>query len=261
METFECIEKRRSIRRFLDTAVEWEKVGNILRAAQLAPSSGNTQDVRIVVVTDKSVREKVAEACIKQYWIASAPVVLVVYSDAKDTKRFYGLRGEKLYSIQNAAAAAENILLAATDQGLASCWVGAFDENMLNSVLGAPNSVRPQAVIPIGYSEMEPEIPKKYNLVDTTYINSWGGKIVNVDLVFNDFSAVLKKKISEAKTTAVEKGPVIGAKLLEKGKEKFNKVKEKIKDRVEEKRLKKEKALEKELGEEEAVLEDTEDNI
>ena len=50
METFECIEKRRSVRRFLDSPVEWEKIGNILRAAQLAPSAGNVQDVRVVFV-------------------------------------------------------------------------------------------------------------------------------------------------------------------------------------------------------------------
>ncbi|MHA2023662.1 MAG: nitroreductase family protein, partial [Candidatus Thorarchaeota archaeon] len=126
METFECIEKRRTVRKYLDTPVEWEKVGNILRAAQLAPSSGNVQDWRFVVVTDKTKRTALANAALKQNWMARAPVIIVVYSDSAATKRFYGLRGEKLYTIQNCAAAAENMTLAATDQGLASAWIGAF---------------------------------------------------------------------------------------------------------------------------------------
>jgi len=70
METLEAIENRRAVRNFLDTPVEWEKVGNILRAAQLAPSSGNIQDWKFVVVTDKTKRAAVANAALKQHWIA-----------------------------------------------------------------------------------------------------------------------------------------------------------------------------------------------
>ncbi len=257
METFECIEKRRSVRKFDELPVEWEKVGNILRAAQLAPSSGNVQDCRFVVVTDKTKRAALANAALKQHWIAKAPVIIVVYSEPKPTQRFYGLRGEKLYTIQNSAAASENILLAAKDQELASCWVGAFDENMVNRVLGAPQSARPQVMIPIGYSTEEPEMPRKHRLVDVTYINSWGGKLVNVDLLFDDFSEVIRKKLVEAKDAVEEKAPTLGRKLAEHGKEKFRKVHEKIKGHIEERKRKKEKKLEKELGGEEELLEDT----
>ena len=254
MDTFESIEKRRSIRNFNDVPVEWEKVGNILRAAQLAPSSGNVQDCKFVVVTDKTKRAAIANAALKQHWIAKAPVIIIIYSDPKPTQRFYGLRGEKLYTIQNSAAAAENILLAATDQGLASCWVGAFDENMINKVIGAPDTVRPQAVIPIGYSDESPEMPRRHKLVDLVYINNWKGKIVNIDLLFDDFSEVIRKKILEAKETAEEKAPIVGKKIAEKGK----KLHEKIKERIAERKKKKEKKLEKELGGEEEVLEDSE---
>jgi nitroreductase len=258
METFESIENRRSVRNFNDLPVEWEKVGNILRAAQLAPSSGNVQDVKYVVVTDKTKRAAIANAALKQHWIAKAPVIIIVYSEPKPTQRFYGLRGEKLYTIQNSAAATENMLLAATDQGLASCWVGAFDEKMVNDVLGAPDSARPQAIIPIGYSDEEPTMPKRYRLVDLVYINSWKGKIVNIDLLFDDFSEVIKKKIQEAKEAIAEKGPTVGMEIAGKGKEGIKKVHEKIKDKFTSRKKKKEKELDKELGDEEEVLEDTE---
>ena len=257
METFESIEKRRSVRKFDDIPVEWEKIGNILRAAQLAPSSGNVQDFKFVVVTDKTKRAALANAALKQHWIAKAPVIIVIYSEPKLTQRFYGLRGEKLYTIQNSAAAAENMLLAATDQGLASCWVGAFDENMVNRVLGAPTTARPQVMIPIGYSSEEPTTPKRHKLVDLTYINSWGGKLVNVDLLFDDFSEVIKKKLTEAKETAEDKAPTIGRKIAQSSKEKVKKLHEKIKERIAERKRQKEKKLEEELGGEEEILEDT----
>ena len=231
METFKAIEKRRSNNKFNDLPVEWEKIGNILRAAQLAPSSGNVQDFRFVVVTDKIKRAAIANAALKQHWIATAPVIIVVYSDPSATKRFYGLRGEKLYAIQNSAAAIENILLAATSQELASCWVGAFDETMLNDV----------------------------NLVDIVYLNSWRGKIVNIDLVFDDFSDVIKNKIYEAKEAIETKAPTMGTKLVEKSKEHFDKINKRIKDNIESRKKRKEKQLEKEIDSEEDVLDDSED--
>ncbi len=261
METFESIEKRRSVRKFNDLPVEWEKVGNILRAAQLAPSSGNVQDCRFIVVTDKTKRAALANAALKQHWIAQAPVIMIVYSEPKPTQRFYGLRGEKLYTIQNSAAAAENIILAATDQGLSTCWVGAFDESMVNSVIGAPDSVRPQVIIPIGYSDDEPNIPKRYDMVDVVYINSWKGKIVNVDLVMDDFSEVIRKKVEEAKEAVVDKGPTVGIAIADKGKEGIKKLHERIKDKLENRKKKKEKEMDKEIGGEEEVLEDTEENF
>jgi nitroreductase len=259
METFECIEKRRTVRNYLDTPVEWEKVGNILRAAQLAPSSGNVQDWKFVVITDKTKRAAMANAALKQSWLAKAPVIIVVYAEPIQTKRFYGLRGEKLYAIQNSAAAVENMLLAATDQGLASAWVGAFDENMVNNVTGAPQTVRPQAILAIGYSDQEPKLPQRYHLVDMTYINSWGGKIVNVDLAFDDFSDALKKKLVEVKEAALEKGPVLGQTLAEKGKAHLIKMKEKWEEKKSEKEKKKAKEFAKEFGDEEDILDDSEE--
>ncbi|NQU78217.1 nitroreductase family protein [Candidatus Woesearchaeota archaeon] len=258
METLECIENRRSARKFKNTSVEWEKIGNILRAGQLAPSSGNVQDFKFVVVTDKTKRSALANSALKQHWIASAPVIIVVYSEPKITQRSYGIRGDKLYAIQNSAAAAQNILLAATDEGLGSCWVGAFDENMVNSVLGAPDNARPQVLIPIGYIENDIPIPRKNRMVDMVYINNWGGKIVNPDLAMDDFSEVMRKKIMEAKEIIKEKAPTIGRDIAYKGKEGVKKIHDKVKEKFEERKKRKEKEFEKDLSSEEEVLEDSE---
>jgi nitroreductase len=64
----------------------------------------------------------------------------------------YGDRGEMLYSIQDTAAAVSNILLAAVDRGLASCWIGAFDETAVREALGIPAPITPIAILPVGHS-------------------------------------------------------------------------------------------------------------
>jgi nitroreductase len=257
METFDCIEKRRSIRQFKDTPIEWEKIGNILRAAQLAPTAGNIQDFKLVVVSDKNKISALANAAMKQYWITQAPILIVIYSEPDIIKKYYGLRGEKLYTVQNSAAAMENMLLAATAQGLASCWVGAFDEAVVNNILGAPDSVRPQAIIVIGYSDSQPPVPKRYKLVDIVYMNAWKSKYVNVDLMFDEFSDVGRVKIQEMAGSFKKTTPIIGKVITEKSKEGLAGIHKKIKEKIDERRKKKEEKVEKELGDEEEVLEDS----
>src|SRR3989344_3772271 len=145
------IEKRRSVRGFLEREVEFEKLGNILEAARLAPSSGNIQDTKFIVVYLEKTKEQLVEASVHQEWMGSAPIIIVVCADTKIGKEQYGSKGE-LYSIQNAACATQNILLAAVNEGLGACWVGAFDEDKVKSILEIKDA-RPLALVPIGYFE------------------------------------------------------------------------------------------------------------
>jgi len=125
---------------------------------------------------------------------------------------------------------------------------------MLNTLLGAPDTVRPQMIIPIGYSSDTPSMPKRYKLVDLVYINSWKGKVVNIDLLFDDFSEVMRKKLIEAKDTAVEKAPGIA----QSAKNAVLNLHSKIKDKIAERKKKKDEKIDEEIGGEEEVLEDTE---
>ena len=88
---------------------------------------------KFILIRDKDTINKLAEAALQQLWIASAPFIIVVSSETEKLNQFYGVRGERLYSIQNCAAAIQNMLLAAHALGLASCWVGAFDENIIKT--------------------------------------------------------------------------------------------------------------------------------
>ncbi|MBT7903051.1 hypothetical protein HN587_04235 [Candidatus Woesearchaeota archaeon] len=235
METFEAIEKRRTCRKYLNSPIEWEKVGNILLAGSMAPSAGNLQDWKFIVVTNKQKRRAVAEACMKQFWMEEAPVHIIICAEPKKSERFYGIRGEKLYSIQNIAAASENMIVAATDQGLSTAWVGAFDEDKITKLLNIPKYARPQVILTIGYSGegVHAKKPGKYRLVDMVFLDGWGGKISNVDLVLQEWSEVVRKQIITAKEVLEEEGKSLGSELFKKSKQKFKELKEKAKAKTE----------------------------
>ena len=189
MDTLDAIKKRRSIRKYLDVPVEWYKVTKILEAGKQAPSSGNLQNWRFIIVTDKKMRRKLAEASLQQYWMESAPVHIVVCSQLTIAKQFYGLRGERFYTIQNCAAAIQNMLLAAHSLGLGSCWVGAFDEGKLKTLLDIPEDVRPEAIITIGYPDENPEEPEEYELYDVVFLENYGRRIRNINLAKGIYSS------------------------------------------------------------------------
>src|SRR3989338_7750896 len=100
MDTIECIKTRRSIRKYTSEAVEWEKVTLCIEAAKSAPSAGNLQNWKFVVVKQDAKRQAIAEACLQQYWMSQAPVHIVVFALPDRAVRFYGVRGERMYTIQ-----------------------------------------------------------------------------------------------------------------------------------------------------------------
>lgn len=161
MDVFEAIKERRSIRSFTAEAVSDEAVKQLIDAARYAPSAGNTQPLELVVVRDPEIKRRLSVAALNQMFIQTASVVFVVCADVTRSKREYGGRGEKLYSIQDTAAATENILLAAHELGLATCWVGAFNEKDVAKAINAPKNTKPLAIIPVGHPAKKPSVPKR----------------------------------------------------------------------------------------------------
>ena len=152
MEFSEVLAKRRSVRHFntkLD--VSEEDIRALIEAAVVAPTAGNIQPWRFTIVRSLEARERLSEA-LRQRWATAAPVVIVVSVDPRPCYARYGERGERLYAIQDTALAAENILLAAVDRGLASCFIGAFDTEAVRDAIGIPAPIEPVAILPVGYS-------------------------------------------------------------------------------------------------------------
>jgi nitroreductase len=198
MDALECIATRRSVRKFLDIPVEFEKVGNVLDAGRFAPSAGNLQDWKFILITDGKMRESISRACVEQFWVGSAPVLIVVCTEPEKTKRFYGRSGEK-YSIQNGAAVVQNMLLAANAEGLGSCWVGAFEDEAIKRILGIPDNVLIQAIVPLGYADENVPMPLRFTLENTVYIDSWGNRIKDLAAYMEWYGEHVQKAIQKGK--------------------------------------------------------------
>lgn len=169
MDIFEALEKRRSVRAFeAERPVSEADEERLLEAACQAPSAGNVQPWRFFAVRDADLRAQLMGAALGQPWVGEAPLLIVACADLEAHEKAYGRRGVELYSIQDTAAAVENILLAATALGLGSCWVGAFRESEVAAALELPRHVRPLAMIPIGYIRGELWTPPKTPPADVT---------------------------------------------------------------------------------------------
>lgn len=199
MDVLEAIKTRRSIRKFLDMPIEFEKLDKILQAGAAAPSAGNLQNWKFIVVADKENREKLADAAFQQFWMTTAPVFIVVCAEIEKTKQYYGIRGERLYGIQNCAAAVMNMLNVAWAEGIGSCWVSAFDEDMIKRTLNIPDPVRPQAIIPLGYPDEKPPSPPKKTVETCSYVEEWNRRITDIPKMLRWYYPRTQKAVGKGK--------------------------------------------------------------
>jgi nitroreductase len=164
MEFQELLKSRRSVRAYESRAVEPKLLEAVLTAATLAPSAGGLQAYRMHVVLEPGLREALAAAAHGQSFLARAPAVLVFCADL-DRARDYGVSRDGNYSVQDALVAMAYAQLAAADLGLGTCWVGALDSALAAAALGLPDSERPVALMPVGYSAETPEEPVRRPLL------------------------------------------------------------------------------------------------
>ncbi len=155
MTVLETILRRRSIREFTDQEVSEQAMEALVDALLWAPSAGNLQSRKFYFVLRKDMRERLARAALGQRFVAEAPLVVVACLDRRIAVR-YGDRGVNLYAIQDVSASLENMLLAANELGLGTCWVGAFNEFDLSEVLALPDHLRPIALVPVGHPAAVP---------------------------------------------------------------------------------------------------------
>ncbi len=160
MDVLEAINTRRSVRSYTKELITEEELNSLLKAAVRAPSAGNRQTWRFVVVRDTGTIEKLYRAASyssqDQTFVKKAALVIVVCADLDTYKRSsvpYRERGIDLFCIQETAAATQNLLLAAHALGLGACWVSLFDEEQVGEALNLPDGVRPLVLIPTGHTK------------------------------------------------------------------------------------------------------------
>lgn len=176
MELKKAIELRHSARKFISKKPDWRDVVEAVDAANRAPSAGNLQSLRFILVSEPEKIAKLAEAS-GQDFVAQAYCVVVVCSDDKQTVVSYDERGQ-IYCRQQAGAAIENFLLRITDLGLASCWVGAFVDDIVRRTLEVPDGIHVEALLPVGYEAIKGKSRKKLDLDNFLFFDTWKNKFM-----------------------------------------------------------------------------------
>ena len=152
MDVFEVIQKRRSVRSYEPTPVPVEKLRKVLEAARLAPSAGNIQPWHFIVVIDSDKRSKIAKGCTFGRFLAESPVVIVGCGDQRSSPRWYAI---------DTCIAMENLVLAATGEGLGTCWIGMFNEKQIREMLKIPSHLKVVALLALGCSREKLDISAK----------------------------------------------------------------------------------------------------
>lgn len=199
MDVFQAISNRRSIRKYLDIPIEMEKIGRILDAGRFAPSAGNNQPWKFILVFDQEKRTKVADACLQQHWMTTAPLHIIVVSEPMKQKRMYGDRGEQRYAFMDCAMAIQNMLLTAHADGLATCVVAAFEDEQLNREFFIPDNVVSVAVITIGYADETVQMPSRYSSENVTFFEQWGMRAKDFGAYYGYTSQHVQKLLKQGK--------------------------------------------------------------
>ena len=155
MEFYEVIKKRKSVRKYKTDPIPKDVLARVLEAGRIAPSAKNIQPWHFIIVKDREIKKRVAQACRGQNWMADADVILAacILNDIA-----WGRMGGFMSSGPvDLAIAVDHMILAAANEGLGTCWIGAFVEADVKKILNVPEKVTVIALTPIGYPAEEPK--------------------------------------------------------------------------------------------------------
>jgi nitroreductase len=152
LELFKGLITRRSIHKFKPNAVPQKLVDRIIEAARWAPSGGNAQPWKFIIIYDPVLREQLAQLFTWGKHLGSAPLAIAVVVDPKETN----------YVVEDGSVATHNILLASHGIGLGGCWI-AINENeeAAKSLLGIPHDQKLVSLVAIGYPDEKPSKTRK----------------------------------------------------------------------------------------------------
>ncbi|MGQ9780562.1 MAG: nitroreductase family protein [Bacillota bacterium] len=171
MSFLDLAARRRSTRSFSTEPVERERIARCLEAARLAPSAGNGQPWRFVVVDEPKLRAAVAAAAVNETlginrFVPQAPVlVAVVMEPTRAYVRIGGILKGKDYRPFDIGMAVMQFCLQAEEEGLGTCIIGWFDEGKVRRLLGVPRGRRIPLLIALGRPGEEENRPKQRKIM------------------------------------------------------------------------------------------------
>jgi len=149
--------------------VEDDKLQGLLEAARLAPSAANRQALRFIVIHTEG-REEELQRIYNRDWFVQPPLVICACGIPSEN---WVRKDSKNYNDVDVAIAMDHLILAATDAGLGTCWIAAFDANAAREVLHLPDHVEPIAFTPLGYPAVQPGPKKRKDLSELVRYERW----------------------------------------------------------------------------------------
>ncbi len=169
MEYFDLIRARFSVRAYKSDPVPEQALSRVIEAARLAPTAVNRQPFRILVIHTEG-KQKLLRRIYDREWFVQPPLVIGV---CLLTDRCWVRRDGKSYGEVDAAIVTDHLILAATDQGLGTCWIGAFDAQAAREILDLPAAVEPIAFTPLGYPAAQPGPKTRRSVGELVLYERW----------------------------------------------------------------------------------------
>lgn len=167
MSFSELIQERYSVRGYKPDPVEEDKLLQVLEAARAAPTAANRQRFQLIVIHTKG-REKELRRIYDQDWFVQPPLVICACRYPMDPAR-----QRKDYTDVDIGIVVDHLILAATELGLGTCWIGAFDPDATREILGLPDEVEPVVFTPLGYPDASPRGTERKPLSELVRYEHW----------------------------------------------------------------------------------------
>jgi nitroreductase len=167
----ELIRARYAVRAYRPDPVPDELLAQVLEAGRLAPTAANRQPIGIVVVHTAG-REAELGRVYEREWFAQAPLVLCVCTVPGEAWAREATDGRS-YADVDAAIVMDHLVLAATEVGLGTCWVAAFDPGAAREVLALPDGVEPLLFTPLGFPADQPTAKERRPLAELVHRERW----------------------------------------------------------------------------------------
>jgi nitroreductase len=174
MEFNDVIRTRRSIRKFSQKAIEESVLKKILEGIRIAPSGSNRQPWKFIVIKSQETKDKLVAACRDQKFIAEAPVIIAACSLVIESNR--GNYMKEFSVLVDVSIAFDHLMLAARNEGLGTCWIGAFDNETVKGILGIPKEINVVALTPLGYpadAEAFKSVENRKNMAEVVVYEKW----------------------------------------------------------------------------------------
>lgn len=168
LDTLKTIAERRSIRSFRPDPIPAEHLRQILEAARQAPSAGNRQPWKFILVDDPALKARVAQACSEQDWMAEAAYIVAAVGLPPVQSRWYAV---------DTAIALDHLVLAAAALGYGTCWIGAFNEAEVKRLLKIPAEASVINLTPLGLPAETPGASRRKPIQELFSRNEFGAPL------------------------------------------------------------------------------------